>query len=71
MQQNIPYPFFFLDKLLVKTLLELYSALIEPTYIISNSSEIWVLEFPGSLFLYLGIHRLTAGMGHLFDQLNI
>jgi hypothetical protein len=29
-------------------------------------------SFPrGGLFLYLGIHRRTAGMGHLFDQSNI
>jgi hypothetical protein len=26
---------------------------------------------PGGLFLYLGIHKFTAGMGHLFDQSNI
>jgi hypothetical protein len=25
----------------------------------------------GVLFLYLGIHRHTVGMGHLFDQSNI
>ena len=29
------------------------------------------VQNPGGLFLHLGIHRHTAGMGQLFDQSNI